>query len=133
MKYDWISFLELILSKKFGNSTFLDNSGYDATGHHWETSVIKHTRFGVLLNFLCKNVKLGYHNRVFFTSIYKLRSYMNHPIRVQTVEQYENASINVIKTRLVTIKTIQTPDVKKTKVQVLWKSWKQFLFWIRHR
>ena len=47
---------------------------------------------------------------------------MNHPIRVQTVEQYEIASIIVIKTRLVTIKTIQTPDVKITNVQVLWKS-----------
>ena len=59
---------------------------------------------------------------VFFTSIYKLRSYLNHPILVQTVKQYEIASINVVKTRLVTTKIIQTPDAKITNVQAVWKS-----------
>ena len=35
-------------------------------------------------------------------SVCKLRSYLNHPEIVETVKQYENASINVVKTRLVT-------------------------------
>ena len=37
------------------------------------------------------------------------------------------------KTRLVTTKIIQTPDAKITNVQAVWKSWKQFPFWTRHR
>ena len=47
-------------------------------------------------------------------SIYKLRSYLNHPIIVQTVNQFENTSINIVKTRLVTTKIIQTHDTNNT-------------------
>ena len=93
----------------------------------------KHRSWNTLFNFLCKNLKPGYHNRVFFTSICKLRSYLYHPIIVQTLKQSENASITVVKTGLVTTKIIQTPDAKITNVQAVWKSWQQFLFSIRHR
>ena len=105
-----------------GLGNFLGKFGYDAIWHHWETPIMKHTIFGILFNFLCKNLKPGYHNRVFFTSIYKLKSYLNHPVIVESVKQYENASINVVKTRLVTTKIIQTPDAKITNVQAVWKS-----------
>ena len=102
---------------------------YSIIGKHrsWNTQNLE-----FCLTFFVKILNLDIIT-VFFTSIYKLRSYLNHPILVQTVKQYEIASINVVKTRLVTTKIIQTPDAKITNVQTVWKSWKQFLFWIRHR
>ena len=102
-----------------GLGNFWGKFGYDII-RHWETPVKKHKVWNFI--FLCKNLKAGYHKRVFFTSIYKLRSYLYCPIKIQTVKQYKNASINVIKTRLVTTKTVQTPDAKITNVQAVWKS-----------
>ena len=114
-----------------GLGNFLGKFGYDIVWHHWEIPVKKHKVWNFI--FLCKNLKAGYHKRVFFISIYKLRSYLNCPIKIQTVKQYKNASINVIKTRLITTKTVQIQDAKITNVQAVWKPWKQFLFWIRPR
>ena len=37
--------------------------GYDAIWHHWEATIMKHTRSGILFNFLCKTLKPEYHNR----------------------------------------------------------------------
>ena len=105
-----------------GLGNFLGKFGYDIIWHHWETPVKKHKIWNFVI-FLCKSLNAGYHKRVFFTSIYKLRSYLNRPIKIQTVRQYKNASINVIiKTRLVTTKTVETPDGKITNVQAVWKS-----------